>query len=378
MKILQVSPIAFPLSKNMGYAGIERGILSLDREFTRKGHDSIVSAAKGSQTYGRFLEGPEAVWKRNGQGGFHTAEPNGVLEDYHEKVLEFAAKEKVDVIHVHGDAFLASDAYKKFRAEIPVVYTLHNGTESTFAKVGFQRIKELIKEGRPIYFNAISKSHQRLFNESEAFHHSSIGVGDVIYRGVDTERFKPSDDDPDSNPNKSLFSLGRICRNKGQDTAIKVADAVGRKIIIGGGVHTTDSDFYEQQVKPHLTNGKVDYVGELTDRTKIPFFQAASAFLMPIRWDEPFGLVMIEALACGTPVVAFNRGSVPEVVINGKSGFVINTTDNEEGDLEKMVRAVKKIDQIDRDLCRQRVLDNFTVQREAEQYLSLYCGVPFY
>ena len=125
-------------------------------------------------------------------------------------------------------------------------------------------------------------------------------------------------------------------------------------------------------IKPHVDGDQIQFIGPLTDIEKVEWYKRAKALLMPIQFDEPFGLVMIEAMACGTPVIAFGRGSVPEIIKDEETGFVIYPSGNEERDIREMINAVKRVESIKPRKCREHVEENFSIEKEANAYLSLY------
>lgn len=175
----------------------------------------------------------------------------------------------------------------------------------------------------------------------------------TIYNGVDTKQFAFA-----AFPKEYLLMVGSIGRHKNQRSAIQVAKKLGMKLVLAGKIR--DQDYFEE-LKKDIDGKQILHFGELSFLEKVKLYQEAKAFLFPILWEEPFGLVMIEAMSCGTPVVAFNHGAVSEVVIDGKTGFVV---ENEE----QMVEAVKKIAQIDRSFCRKHVEKHFTIQKMIAEY----------
>jgi glycosyltransferase involved in cell wall biosynthesis len=215
-----------------------------------------------------------------------------------------------------------------------------------------------------------------------------INMQDVIHHGIDPEGFPPA-----GPPGKQdyLFSIGRITRDKGQDKAIEVARRTGSRLVVAGNVQNkkedqgffeslkptfdlmikgdfsvADEHYYDQVMRPILASDhRIIYVGEVNSGQKKLWYQHARATLFPIQWGEPFGLVLIESLASGTPVVAFRRGSVPEIVNHGKTGFVVDT-------LNEMIEAVKAIRLIDPGDCRRHVQDHFSINAMARKYASLY------
>jgi glycosyltransferase involved in cell wall biosynthesis len=182
----------------------------------------------------------------------------------------------------------------------------------------------------------------------------------TVYHGypIDTYRFAES-------PGEYLAFLGRICPEKRVDTAIAIAKEVGMPLKIAAKVDKVDEVYFADQIKPLLDHPSVDYVGEIGEGEKSDFLGGAAALLFPIDWPEPFGLVMIEAMACGTPVIARNRGSVPEVLEQGVTGFICDG-------VEDSVLAVKRLDTLSRKRCREVFESRFTVTRMAEDYMKLY------
>ncbi|MCK5085412.1 glycosyltransferase family 4 protein, partial [Candidatus Parcubacteria bacterium] len=180
----------------------------------------------------------------------------------------------------------------------------------------------------------------------------------TVYNGLDIEKFKFQ-----KKHKNYLAFLGRFSSEKGVDTAVKVAAKSGEKIKIAGNIW--GNGFYNEKVKPYLKKGEIENVGLLREDQLSDFLGGAKALLFPIRWEEPFGLVMIEAMACGVPVIAFNRGSAPEVIKHGKTGFIV---ENEE----EMIEAIKNIDKIDREDCRKHIEGNFTVGKMVDGYEDVY------
>jgi len=162
-----------------------------------------------------------------------------------------------------------------------------------------------------------------------------------------------------------LAFLGRICPEKAPDIAISIARRCGLPLKIAAKIDKVDVEYYEMQIKPLLGAPGIDYIGEIGDDEKSEFLSGAIALLVPISWPEPFGLVMIEAAACGTPVIAFNAGSVSEIVEDGVTGFIVS-------DENSAIRALEKIPTLDRRHIRQRFEERFTSRRMAQDYLAVY------
>jgi len=172
-----------------------------------------------------------------------------------------------------------------------------------------------------------------------------------------------------SDPGYLVF-LGRLARAKGVHTAIAVARATGYPLKIAGNVVPTPEGeaYFRNEIVPNLSPGKIEYLGEVNDGERNALLGGASALLFPIEWEEPFGRVLVEAMACGTPAVAFNRGAVPEIITNGVDGFICHS-------FEEMVEAVKKIAQIDRAACRKKVETCFSDKTLVDRYESLFYDV---
>lgn len=178
----------------------------------------------------------------------------------------------------------------------------------------------------------------------------------TVYNCVDTEKYT-------FNPRPKadyLLMMGTIGKHKNQAGAVRIAKKLGMKLVLAGKIR--DRDYFEE-LKKDIDGEQIKWFGELDFYKKVELYQNAKAFLFPILWEEPFGLVMIEAMACGTPVVAFANGAIPEVVVNGKTGFVIENNSEEE-----MAEAVKKIDTISRQDCRNHCMENFTVEKMVRGY----------
>ncbi|MGC2765812.1 MAG: glycosyltransferase, partial [Candidatus Acidiferrum sp.] len=180
-----------------------------------------------------------------------------------------------------------------------------------------------------------------------------------VYHGL-PERFSAGD-----GSGKYLAFLGRICPEKRVDRAIQIALKVGIPLKIAAKVDRVDREYYECKIKPLLANPNVEYIGEITEHQKTEFLGNAYAHLFPIDWPEPFGLTMIEAMACGTPTIAFNCGSVPEVITHGVSGLIVNN-------MLEAVSAVTEASTLSRAACRQEFEARFTASRMAQDYVKLY------
>ncbi len=196
----------------------------------------------------------------------------------------------------------------------------------------------------------------------------------TVYNGVDVEKFVFSE-----TQGEYLLMVGTIGRHKNQQDAITVAKMLGMKLILAGKVR--DKDYFEE-LKKDIDGDQIRWVGEVDFREKVDLYQHAKAFLFTIQWEEPFGLVMIEAMACGTPVIAYNRGSVPEIIKDGVTGFIIDPDDEDrpgkggwvikQKGIAGLTEAIKRIGEIDRKACREHVEKNFTVEQMVDEYERVY------
>ena len=182
----------------------------------------------------------------------------------------------------------------------------------------------------------------------------------TVYHGLSTTQFTLSD----STDNYLAF-VGRVSPEKGVDRAIKIAQDAGIKLKIAAKIDKADREYFETIIRPLFETPIVEYIGEISDSEKQQFIGGAEALLFPINWPEPFGLVMIESLACGTPVIAYKAGSVPEIIENGKTGFVVESH-------QEALSAVKNIKQISRKVCRNSFETRFSVTRMATDYVKVY------
>ena len=358
MKILQISPIGLPVHPDILYGGTERVIGFLDKEYVRRNYDSIVAAPGDSQVSGTLLDTiPKSIWNSEKNGSRQIKRGRDINEEHYKVIFDylFNGGGDVDIIHDHpGAGILSSKPYEKKSSELkmPILITLH-GALSKKSSEKYKKWGQLQEQNRGIFFNVLSKSQKEQFKKY-------VDICDVIYHGLPLEKFQSEE-----KPGDYLFSLGKISYEKGQDIAIDVAKKTGLKLIIGGEVHSVDKSYFKEKIKPYIDDDQIKYVGALNDKQKVGLYKNALAFLMPIRWEEPFGLVMIESMACGTPVIAFNRGSVPEVIGDGNNGYVVNN-------IKQMVRAVKNVEKISRKKCRDTVEKRFSIQKEADNYLRLY------
>jgi len=189
----------------------------------------------------------------------------------------------------------------------------------------------------------------------------ALGVNYIgnVYNGFNMEHYPIS-----LQPEAYLLWVGRISMEKGPHYAIAAAQNFGLQLIMAGKLDTVDVPYYKNYVRPHLSE-QIKWIGEIDELQRNQLMSKALAFLHPVTWPEPFGLTIIEAMACGCPVIAFNRGSIPELIIDGKTGFVVN-------DVDEMVDSLSNLDKIKREDCRDHALQNFTAEKMADGYENFY------
>ena len=233
-------------------------------------------------------------------------------------------------------------------------------------------VKKIMTYGRPVSQRGIKAvntlpNHNLVFTACSDYCVSTGNVAgrwETVYNAIDFSQYEVREKVDRDAP---LMFLGRLDRVKGAHTAIKVAKATGDRLILAGNIPDTPDNlaYYKAEVEPQIDNKQIVYVGALNDAEKNKYLGQAKALLFPIEWDEPFGMVMIEAMACGTPVIAFNRGSVREVVENGLTGFTVD-------DAGQMEQKIAEISSIDGNVCRKAAEERFNIQSIAKKYLSLF------
>src|ERR1700728_4042285 len=282
----------------------------------------------------------EAVWPRALRLDGAVRDPNALHMMMLERVYQNASD--FDFLHFHLDYY----PFSLFsRQATPFVTTLHGRLD--------------LPEHQPVFDTfcnvpvvSISNSQRRPLVQANWVR--------TVHHGVPADLLTPKPVKP-----SYLAFLGRIAPEKGIDRAIRIAQHCGIPLKVAAKVDRADQDYYDEQIKPLLQSGNVEFIGEINDTQKSDFLSGAIALLVPIDWPEPFGLVMIEAMACGSPVIAFNRGSVPEVIDDGLTGFIV---EDETG----AIGAVDRLGHLSRAKIRKRFEERFTARRMAQDYLSVY------
>lgn len=376
LNILHVATINKPIMSDMGYGPIETVIYNIDKGLSTLGHRSIVACSSDSAVTGeKYATVPRSLGDYLRED---TREGRASVDRHLAMALARARRGDIDVVHMHEWFEYVCDG--RFDPGLPIVTTLHvSGLHSGIEE--FRAMNPDAPSVPTMHYAAISEYQRRQYVHL-------IPVAKTIPHGLDTSEY-PFNERSDS-PGY-LFNIGRITWVKGQDSAIDVAKKSGSKLILAGCVqekpedkayferlgtsidlvvdvsrHPVDRSYYEDVMKPILSrNEQIIYIGELSTDAKKYWFRHARATLFPIRWGEPFGMVLIESMASGTPILAFREGSVPEIVIDGVTGFIVDSAG-------AMVQAVERIEHIDRRKCRRHVDEYFSMQRMAESYAELY------
>ncbi|HEY4257664.1 MAG TPA: glycosyltransferase family 4 protein [Candidatus Udaeobacter sp.] len=335
MRIAQVSPLIESVPPKH-YGGTERIVSYLTEELVSSGHEVTLFASGDSVTKARLIAPCRRSLRKNERCKDPVAREVLLLDHVVERASEF------DVIHFHtGYLHFPISRY----LPVPHLTTLHGRLDIPDLVPVFDRFRD-----EPLI--SISNAQR------QPLHWANWQA--TIYHGLpkDLFRFYPGGGD-------YLAFLGRISPEKGADRAIEIAKRVGMPLKIAAKVDRADRRYFKKVVEPLLNDSGVEWVGEISDQQKNEFLGNAYALLFPIDWPEPFGLVMIEAMACGTPVIAYERGSVPEVMENGVTGFVVR-------ELEEAVEATRRVHDVSRARCREVFENRFIATRMANDYMAVY------
>jgi glycosyltransferase involved in cell wall biosynthesis len=335
LRIAQVAPLYESVPPKY-YGGTERIVSYLTEELVAQGHDVTLFASGDSRTKAKLAAGCPRSLRLDANCVDQLAHHVVMLEHVLQQSDDF------DVIHFHLDylhfPISRRQSYRHVttmhgRLDIPDLVPLYR----EFAEIPLVSISDAQREPLP-------KANWQA----------------TVYHGLpeDLYRFRPE-------PGSYLACLGRISPEKGIDRAIAIARQVGIPLRIAAKVDRVDQDYFDTVIAPLLRDPLVDYIGEIGDDQKEEFLGNAQALLFPIDWPEPFGIVMIEAMACGTPVIAYSSGSVPEVMEEGRTGFIVS-------ELDDAVDAVRQVPTLSRARCREVFEERFTAARMARDYLDVY------
>ena len=340
MKIAVLAPFEEPVPPKK-YGGTELVVYNLVEELVAIGHDVTLIASGDSTTTARLVPGvhrairvltkarnPQTRMALNYQG-LANALTTIVTGDF-------------DILHNHyGWPLLMFEEL----LNCPVVTTLHGTLADPTEQEMYTRHSETP-------YISISDSQRR--------HGPHLNYVGTVYNGIQVERFKFNDQ-----PKDYLAFLGRISPQKGPEYAIEIAKKTNQQLIIAAKIDPVDIGYYEQVVEPLIDGEQISFIGEVDHDGKVELLRNAKALISPLQWDEPFGIVNTEALACGTPVITINRGSMPEIIVDGKVGYLCSNID-------EMIDRVADIASINRQACRDHAEQHFTARGMAEQYLGIY------
>ena len=338
LRIAQVAPLYEAVPPAL-YGGTERVVSYLTEELVAQGHHVTLFASGDSRTAAELVPIWDCALRLDARRPDANALHLIALEEVFRRSAAF------DVIHFHTDGIHLPLAC---RYTVPALTTLHGRLDI----VGLDR---LYAEFAEMPLVSISDSQRRPMP-------SANWVG-TVHHGLPIDLHRPS---PGSG--RYLAFLGRISPEKRVDRAIEVARRTGIPLRIAAKVDTVDRAYYEAEIEPLIDGSLVEYIGEIREHEKTEFLGGAIALLFLIDWPEPFGLAMIEAMACGTPVIACRCGSVPEVIDDGVTGFIV-------ADVDEAVACVERVHTLDRHRCRERFEERFTATRMAHDYCDLYALV---
>ena len=336
MRIAQISPLCESVPPQL-YGGTERVVSYLTEELVQQGHDVTLFASADSRTSARLRAiCPQAL-------RLHHQERSSGLA-WHVLQAEIVAQEadQFDVIHNHNDFLLFPQIRDR---SIPAISTMHG-------RLDIPDLLPLFREFAETRLVSISDAQRAPMAWAN-------WVG-TVYHGLPEDLYAPGD-----GKGGYLAFLGRVSPEKGLARAIKIAKMTDMPLRVAAKIDDHDQKYFERTLRPLLRDQQIKFLGEIGEDEKGKFLGDAAAILFPVEWPEPFGLVMIEALACGTPVIAFPCGSVPEIISDGETGFVVK-------DVKAAAEAVRRIPRISRNRCREVFETRFSARRMGEDYVRVY------
>jgi glycosyltransferase involved in cell wall biosynthesis len=338
VRIAQVAPLYERVPPKY-YGGTERIVSCLTDELVRQGHDVTLFASGDSITQAKLISVCDEALRLNSK----YTDP--IL--YHMLLAERAAQraDEFDFIHFHL-TYLHYPIAK--RLATPHATTVHGRID--------------LPEYVPLY-HEYSDMPVISISDSQRAPLPWLNWQGTVYHGIPDEMFSCR-----AEPGKYLAFLGRFSPEKRADRAIEIAKRSGIPLKIAAKVENTDLEYFETVIKPLLNDPLIEYIGEIAEEEKQEFLSDAYAQIFPIDWPEPFGLVMIEALACGTPTIAFRCGSVPEIIDDGVTGFIVDS-------VEEAIESLKRIPKLSREKCRQVFEERFSASRMVKDYLSIYARI---
>lgn len=340
MRIAQVAPLYESVPPKF-YGGTERVVSWLTEELVRLGHDVTLFASGDSVTNARLVPICKEALRLS---------PNCIDQAAHHMLMMeqvFNEKDNFDLVHFHVDYLHFSLSR---RETIPHISTLHG-------RLDIPDLVPLYREFREVPLISISDAQRAPL--------PWVNWQGTVYHGLPAREYSLG-----NGKGKYLAFLGRVSPEKGLNRAIEIAKRAGIPLKIAAKIDRADTEYFQTVIKPLLKHPLIEFVGEIGNSEKNDFLGHAMGLLFPICWPEPFGLVMIEAMACGTPVIAYPHGSVPEIMEDGITGFIVS-------DVASASKAAHQLHKIDRKLCRQRFEKRFSAARMAQDYLLMYRKVLY-
>lgn len=347
MKIAQIVSLTESVPPK-GKNGLEFLVSWLTEELVKRGHDVTLFAPADSKTKAKLISiCPKAL----------SRDPKNLIPlnsyDFRNAIYAMNMADQFDLIHTHSTA----STYFRQLCKTPIVHTHHHPTtkqkkqqyNDPFYHKYIKKLEDFKKNGCDVFVS----------NSQKKASYSVCKKKVTIHNGIPIDNFKFN-----QNPKDYFAFFGFINKDKGAHIAVQAARKAGVKLLIAG-IYEKEEDFFDKEIKPYLNN-KIKYIGPITNyKDKSEFLSNARGILIPIQWEEPFGLVMPESMACGTPPIAFRRGAVPEIIQDKKNGFIVDN-------IKEMVSAIKNIDKIKRENCRKRVEKYFTVEKMVDKYEEVY------
>ena len=346
LKIAQIAPIWYPIPPKK-YGGIEKIVYYLSEGLKKLGHKVILFSTGNSKV------SVKTIWWRKKS----LVEDKIPWSDYFLELEHFAFSfshlKGFDIVHCHTGP--KSFFFLNF-VKIPSIFTFHNPIKIKKKTPLFEIAKIYKKKINAVF---LSKAHRKFCN-------FSFKRNFVVYNGVDLKLFQFS-----KKPKDYFLWIGRVEPYKGIENAINIAKKAKIKLLLVGKVDPEKKNYFKEKIKPNLGK-KIQYLGEISQKKLVKIYQGAIATLYPIEWEEPFGLIMAESMACGTPVIAFDKGSTKEIIKNGKTGFVVPFLKNGKKNFDGLIEAIEKIGEIKREDCRAWVKEKFSIEKMVKNYEKIY------